>query len=284
MSGLRGPAAYLFLLPAMLFLGLFALVPTLQIGWTSLQHAAIVRPGGFAGAENYLRLAADPDFWWAFANSLLMVAVTPVLMVLSLSLALLVRDLGRAGKGFRAALFLPVVTPVVIAGIIWRWIFAEDNGLMNHLLGLAHLPALPWLTVYPVNLVAVMLVVIWRGLGYYMLIFLAGLAAVPREVEEAAMLDGAGRVQTALHVLVPMLRPTLTLVFVVSATAAIRTFTEIYVMMPGAPASNKTLVAHLYHQAFERFDFGAGSAVAVVVFLATLAFSLVNVRLLEGRT
>jgi len=280
---MRGHAAYLFLLPAALFLGLFALVPTAQIVWYSLQHYSIFRPGAFAGAANYLRLAADPVFWSTFVNSLLMVLVTPVLMVLSLALALLVRDLGRGSKFFRAALFLPVVTPVVIAGIVWRWIFAEDNGLMNHLLALAGLPFVPWLTVYPVNLAAVMIVTLWRGVGYYMMIFLAGLAAIPREVEEAGTIDGAGPLQQAVHILVPMLRPTLTLVFVVSATAAVRTFTEVYVLIPGAPASNKTLVSHLYLQAFERFDFGAGSAVAVVVLLLTLAFSYVNVRLMEGK-
>lgn len=280
---MKSAAAYLFVFPALLFLLLFALAPMAQILFYSLSRYSVFQPSEYAGLVNFQRLMGDPSFWWTLGNSLMLILVTPVLILVSLSLALSVRHLVSAGKFLRALYFLPVVTPIVIVGIIWRWIFAEDTGLANYFAGLFGFPQIPWLTVYPVNMLGIMIVTVWRGAGYYMMIFLAGLAAIPREVEEASVLDGASRLQQACYILVPLLKPTLTFVFVISATAAIKTFTEIYIMIPGAPMANKTLVAYLYQQAFERFDLGYGSAIAVVVFLLTLGFSYINVRLLEGR-
>lgn len=278
---MKGYAAYLFCLPALLFLAVFAALPMMQIMYFSLLEYSVFDGGRFIGWENFYRLAGDANFWWMLTNSLLFVLVSPVMIVLSLALALIVRKAGRVSGLYRAGLFIPVVTPVVIAGIIWRWIFSEDTGLLNYLLSLAGMGEVFWLTEYPTNLVSVALVTLWRGAGYYMMIFLAGLAALPDEVEEASLLDGANVFQQAVYILVPLLRPTITFVFVVSATAAIRLFTELYILIPGTPLMNKTLVSYLYVLAFERFDLGYGSAVAVVIFLLTFGFSMVQVRLME---
>ncbi len=280
-GGMRGYAAYLFCLPALLFLAAFAAFPMLQIVYYSVLEYSVFDPGRFSGFENYRNLASDVNFWWVLLNSLLFVLVSPVMIVVSLSLALLVRRAGRLSGMYRAGLFLPVVTPIVIAGIIWRWMFTEDTGLLNYLLSLAGMEGVFWLTEYPTNLVSVAIVTLWRGAGYYMMIFLAGLAALPDEVEEASLLDGANVFQQAVYILVPLLRPTITFVFVVSATAAIRLFTELYILIPGTPLTNKTLVSYLYIQAFERFDLGYGSAIAVVIFLLTFGFSVVQVRYME---
>jgi putative chitobiose transport system permease protein len=271
----------MFILPALIFLLLFIFLPTVQIFYYSTLHYNVFQPSTFAGWANVSRLLSDSDFWWTFANSLLFMLVTPVMMVVSLSLALMVRQLRRGQKLFRTMFFLPVVTPVVIAGIIWRWIFAEDTGVLNYLLSLVGIQPIHWLTEYPTNIVSVMLVTLWRGAGYYMVIFLAGLAVLPCEVEEASLLDGAGPVRQAVYILIPLLRPTITFVFVISATAAIKLFTEIYILIPGQATANKTLVTYLYSQAFEQFDIGYGSTIAVVVFALTLTFSFMQIRLME---
>lgn len=272
---------YLFAAPAFLVLGYFSILPMLQTAYYSTLEYSFFGPHRFIGAANYVRLFTDPHFWATLLNSLLFLSVTPVLMVVSLTLALSVRNLLRGARIVRLMLFLPVVTPVVIAGIVWRWIFTEETGLLNHLLSLASVGPVRWLTEFPTNLVSAMLVTVWRGMGYYMMLFLAGLALVPREVEEAGILDGATPLQQVWHVLLPMLRPTLLFVAVVSSSAAMKVFTEQYILIPGAPLDNKALVSFLYRHAFERFDFGYGSAAGMVLFGMTLLFSYTQVRLMD---
>jgi putative chitobiose transport system permease protein len=264
-----------FLTPVLLLLGIFAFLPMGQVAVYSLQKISLLGSSEFIGLENYRRLFADSTFWWTLLNSALYIVVTPVLMVLSLSLAMILREELRAKNFFRTLYFLPVVTPVVIAGIAWRWIFNEDVGILNYLLsaiGITHLK-IHWLTEYPLNIVSAMAVTVWRGLGYYMVIFLAGLTAIPKEIDEASVLDGATWWQKTLFITVPMLRPTLSLVFIISSISAIKVFTEIYTLMPGAPMANKTLVLYMYREAFERFDLGFASAAGVILFLVTLGFS-----------
>lgn len=273
--------AYLFLLPAILFLAIFYMLPALQVLYFSLLNYNVFGESSFAGLTNYSKLLGDSNFWYALLNSGIFILVTPILMFASLMLALLVRETSTTTKFFRSIYFLPVVTPIVIVGIIWRYIFSEDIGLMNYLISLFSFSPIPWLTEYPTNLISIMIVIIWRGFGYYMMIFLAGLAVIPKELEEASRIDGANRFQRVYHVMIPMLKPTLILIFVLSSTAAIKIFTELYIMIPGTPDSNKTLVYFMYKQAFENFDFGYGSAVGVVIFILTMGFSYINIKLME---
>jgi putative chitobiose transport system permease protein len=277
----RKLAPYLFVLPALALLVVFVLVPMAQVLWYSLLRYSFFGPHEFVGFDNYARLLGDSDFWWTLLNSALCVLVTPALMVVSLVLALNVRERMRRAAALRLVFFLPVVTPIVVVGIIWRWILAEETGLANYLLSLISIGPVPWLTEYPVNILSVLILTLWRGFGYYMMLFLAGLALLPREVEEAGMLDGAGPVARVWHILLPALTPTLLFMAVVSASSAIKIFTEVYVLIPGVPMSNKTLVALLYRESFERFDFGYGSAIAVVLFALTFALSYANIRIME---
>ncbi len=278
---MKSGKAYYFLLPALLFLGAFSLLPTLQVFYYSFLKYNAFGKSVFIGFDNYAKLFSDSNFWWAVLNSLIFILITPVLMIISLLLALMIRKPNNKIKFLRSVYFLPVVTPVVIVGIIWRWIFAEDTGLMNYLLSLISAPQISWLTRYPQNLGSIMIVTIWRGFGYYLMIFLAGIAVIPKELEEASRLDGANKFQQIYHIILPSLKPTLILVFVLSSTAAIKIFTELYIMIPGTPDSNKTLVYYLYKHAFEQFDFGFGSAVGIIIFLLTLGFSYTNIRLME---
>lgn len=275
--------AYLFLfLPAAL-LGAFAFYPMVGVFILSLRHYNPLTGGDFVGAANYARLFADPNFWWSLLNSVIYLAVTPILIILSLGVAMILRERLKGRDFFRTLYFVPVVTPIVIIGITWRWIFHEDLGLLNYILVESGIVThkVHWLTSYPLNLLSTMVVTIWRGIGYYMIIFLAGLTMIPTELEEAAILDGASWLKRTIHVTVPLLKPTIVTVFILSSIAAVKVFTEIYVILPGAPSSNKTLVAYMYQTAFEQFDMGYASAIGVLLFLFTLVFSYFNMRLLE---
>ena len=280
---MRRTIPYLFLLPALTFLALFVLIPMLQVLVTSTLAYSFFGEHEFIGLTNYARLFADSDFWWTLFNSLLCVLVTPALMIVSLVLALSMRDRVRRASSLRLLFFLPVVTPIVVVGIMWRWIFTEETGLLNYLLSLAGSARVPWLTHYPTNIMSVLILTLWRGFGYYMMLFLGGLALLPKEMEEAARLDGTTPFQQTVHIILPNLKPTILFMAVISASSAIKIFTEVYILIPGVPMSNKTLVALLFRQAFERFDFGYGSALAVVLFAVTFAFSYASIRLLEQR-
>jgi putative chitobiose transport system permease protein len=272
---------YFFLAPALALLGFFVIIPMGQVFYFSLLQYSFFTEHRFVGMDNYLRLAGDPNFWWTLFNSFVFTLVTPVLMFISLVLALAVRNLIRSAGVVRLILFLPVITPIVVVGIMWRWIFTEETGMVNYLLSLISVDRIRWLTEYPTNIAGTMILTIWRGMGYYMMLFLAGLAIIPREIEEASVLDGINYRQQVWHIILPMLKPTLLFILVVSSTSAIKIFTELYILIPGAPVANKSLVSFLYLQAFERFDFGYGSAIGMVLFVITLTFSYVNVRLLE---
>jgi putative chitobiose transport system permease protein len=274
---------YLFVGPALLLLLLFIIVPMLEVVWFSLLNYSFFGPNEFIGLDNYRRLLTDRNFWWTLFNSLLYVSVTPVLIVVSLIVALSIRNSVRSAKVIRLLFFLPVITPVIVVGIMWKWIFTEESGVLNYLLSLFGIGNVPWLTRYPTNMVSVMILTVWRGFGYYMMIILAGLALIPKEIEEAGELDGAGPFQQVIHIILPNLKPTLLFIFVVSSSSAIKLFTELYVLIPGVPMDNKTLVAYLYRQSFERFDFGYGSAIAVVLFVITSFLSYANIRMMERR-
>lgn len=275
---------YLFLLPAMFFLLLFSIVPMLEVVWFSLLNYSFFGPHEFIGAENYRRLLSDANFWHTLMNSLLYVLVTPVLIVVSLVVALSVRDAVRSASLLRLFFFLPVITPIIVVGIMWKWIFTEETGVMNYLLSLAGIGPVAWLTDHPTNMVSVMILTVWRGFGYYMMVILAGLMLIPKEIEEAGVLDGATPFIQVVHIILPNLRPTLLFIFVVSSASAVKLFTELYVLIPGVPMNNKTLVAFLYRQSFERFDFGYGSAIAVVLFLLTAGLSYASIRMMEERS
>ena len=282
-AGLGGPGLwpYVFLAPALVFLATFVFYPALRILWLSFQDYSFVTDAVWIGLENYARLFADEAFRYALLNSFVYLLVTPVLVVLSLGVAFLLDSGVRGVTFFRSLYFLPVVTPMIVVGILWGWLLNEDVGLVNYAATALGLGKIPWLTEYPLNLLSVMGVTAWKGLGYFAVIFLAGLAGVPKELEEAAALDGAGAWQRLWHVKLPTLRPQIALVSVISSISALKVFDELYVMIPGAPVAEKTLVPLIYQTAFLDFRLGYASAISVVLFAVTLAFSLVNLRLWE---
>lgn len=271
----------LAILPGLIFITIFSLVPTFLSFTVSLFKINFFEASRFVGLKNFVKLFSDKYFYQSLLNSLIYLFVTPILAFISLSLAILIKELSSKQQLLKTIYFIPVVTPVVISGIVWRYIFNEDSGLLNYVLTSFFNQKIHWLSSYPENIISVMILTIWRGFGYYLIIFFAGLMSISKEIEEAATLDGAGFFRKMFYIIIPQLKPTLTLVFILSGTAAIKLFTEIYILIPGAPLSHKTIVYYLYYQAFEKFDLSYGSTIGIFVFLMTLGFSYINIKLLE---
>jgi len=273
--------AYGFLAPALLILALVTFFPVLQAIYLSFTSYDILNSPRWVGGANFQRLWADPLFWKVLGNTLIyLVGVVPALVILPLILAVLLnRNLPGLG-GFRVLYYIPVIIPMVVAGVTWKWVYGE-NGLLNGLLRTAQgvEAGIPWLTSEG-SLFAVMLVTIWKGLGYYMVIYLAGLQGIPKQLYEAAALDGSDGWRKHWHITIPLMRPYILLVGVLSAISAMKVFEEIYVMTRGGPInSSKTIVYYLYEKAFTNLELGYASAVGVVLFGLLLVFSILNARL-----
>jgi putative chitobiose transport system permease protein len=276
---------YLFLLPALILLGVFVFYPIGAVIYYSLTDYDIVRPPVFIGLDNFVRLLDDDTFKLALLHSFVYLIVTPILIVLSIILAIVVNRKLRGIHIYRALYFVPAVSGSIAIGLSWRWLF-DRSGVINSILqtwGLIDEP-IQWLATPSLVLPMAMLLTIWAGVGYYSVIFLAGLQNVPEELYDAARIDGASDFQKHRHVSIPALRPQIVFVAVISSLAALKVFDEIYVLTNrtgGVLDSGVTMVFYLWEQAFERSNAGYASAIAIVLLLVTLGFSIINVRLLE---
>lgn len=274
---------YLFLCPALVLLAVFTFYPVVFGTALSLFDYNVISPPRFVGFAQFRALWGDRYFWTALGNSLKYVAVVPVLQISAIVLALWVRRPLRGIAWFRAAYYLPAVTSVVVAGLVWRWLY-DEAGVLNYMLlrtGIVHAPV-HWLSNPSIALYAVMAVTWWKGLGYYMVIYLAGLEAIPPEYAEAAAIDGAGPVARLVRVTIPLLRPSILLASTLSAIAALRVFEEVYVMTGGGPVyATYTVFYYMFDQAFGSLRLGYAAAVGVVLAAVTIVLSVINFRLLR---
>jgi putative chitobiose transport system permease protein len=277
---------YLFLAPALLVIAVFVLYPIGAVVYYSFTDYDIVRPPQWIGLANYQKLVKDATFWLALRHSLVYLIVTPTLICLSILLAIIVnRDL-RGMHIFRALFYLPAVSGSIAVGITWRWLFDTQGGLLNGVLiwlGLLKEP-IQWLSEAALTLPIAMLLTIWMGVGYYMVIFLAGLQNIREELYDAAVIDGCNNWQKHLYVSLPGLRPQIVFVAVISSLAALKVFEEIYVLTlrsGGVLDSGVTMVFLLWREAFRLSHAGYASAIALALLVVTMAFSIVNIRLQE---
>ncbi|MDJ1177163.1 carbohydrate ABC transporter permease [Roseofilum capinflatum] len=272
---------YLFLLPALSILSLTVFWPALQAIYLSLfNYDLIGQQTQWIGLKNFQRLGSDRLFWQTLSNTLLyLLCVVPLLVILPLGLAILVNRKIKGISGFRAAFYTPVIISMVVAGIAWRWLYAE-NGLFNQTLTYLHLPTIPWLTSPQWAIYSVMVVTIWKGLGYYMVIYLAGLQGIPQELYEAAAIDGSDGIIKHWDITLPLMKPYLFLVAVISAISATKVFEEVYIMTQGGPRnSSKTLVYYVYEQAFQKLEISYACTIGLVLFLVIMGLSIVNLKL-----
>jgi putative chitobiose transport system permease protein len=281
----RAITPYTVLAPALVLLGIFVLYPIIAVTWYSFTDYDIATPPIFIGLDNYTKLLDDETFRLAIVHSFVYLLVTPILIVLSIMLAIVVNRKLKGIHIFRALYFVPAISGSIAIGLAWRWLF-ERNGLLNSVLvsmGVIDTPV-QWLATPSLVLPIAMLLTIWAGVGYYSVIFLAGLQNIPEELYDAARIDGCNDVQKHWYISIPGLRPQIIFVFVISSLAALKVFDEIYVLTArtgGILDSGVTMVFYLWRQAFQLHHAGYASAIAIVLLAITLVFSVVNVRILE---
>lgn len=279
---------YLFLGPALLAIAVFVLYPIGAVIYYSFTDYSIVTPPVWIGLKNYQALVQDPIFWQALWHSLIYLIVTPILIFLCILLAIVVNRRLPGIYAFRALYYIPVISGSIAVGIAWR-LLLDTNGLLNSALlslGVLREP-IQWLAEPAYTLPIAMLLTIWLGLGYYMMIFLAGLQNIPEELYDAAVMDGCNGWQKHWYVSLPGVRPQVTFVAVISSLAALQVFNEVYILTGGLGGilnSGVTIVFYLWRQAFRLQHAGYASAVALVLLVITLAFSIMNIRLLERGT
>lgn len=279
---------YLFLGPALVLLGIFVVYPIIAVAFYSFTDYDIVRPPVWVGLDNFQRLFEDETFWLALTHSFVYLLVTPIIIALSIALAIAVNRRLRGIQIYRALYFVPAVSGSIAIGLSWRWLF-DRTGFVNGLLqsvGVIHQPV-EWLATPSLVLPIAMLLTIWAGFGYYAVIFLAGLQNIPDELYDAARIDGCSDFQKHRYVSIPGLRPQIVFVGVISSLAALKVFDEIFVLTNqtgGILSSGTTMVFYLWQQAFKFSHAGYASAIAIVLLAVTLVFSIGNVRLLERRT
>ena len=275
---------YLFLLPAIAFLGLTSFLPVLQAIYLSFTNYDFVSSPTFNGWQNYINLWRDRTFWKVLSNTLVYLSfVVPSLVILPLVLAILVNQKLRSIKFFRAVYYFPVIVSVVVAGIAWKWVYAE-NGILNYFLSIITFQSVkvPWLTDPRTAIFAIIAVVIWRGVGYYMVIYLAGLQAIPVDLYEAAAIDGSDGWQKHVDITIPLMQPYIILVSIISSISAMKIFEEVYIMSQGGPAnSTKTVVYYLYDKGFTSLEMGYASAIGVFLFLIIFTISILTFKFIN---
>jgi putative chitobiose transport system permease protein len=279
---------YLFLTPALLLIAVFILYPIFAVVYYSFTDYSIVTPPVWVGLRNFQQLWHDEVFWQALKNSFIYLLVTPTLIFLCILLAIIVNRKLPGINAFRALYYIPVISGSVAVGISWR-LMLDTNGLLNALLlsiGFIREP-IQWLAEPAYSLPIAMLLTTWMGLGYYMMVFLAGLQNISEELYDAAVIDGCNNWQKHWFVSLPGLRPQITFVAVISSLAALEVFNEVFILygsLGGILNSAVTMVFYLWRQAFKLHHAGMASAIAMVLLVITLVFSIINIRALDRGT
>jgi putative chitobiose transport system permease protein len=275
---------YLFLAPALLLLIISVFWPALQAFRLSFMEYGydITQPPTWIGLDNFEKLIHDKIFWKTLKNTVLyLLCVVPILAIAPLLLAILVNQKIRGIHWFRVAYYTPVVVSMVVAGIAWEWLYAEQ-GLLNYLVSAVARSdiRIPWLTSPDWALFSVMAVTVWKGLGYYMVIYLAGLQGLSADLYEAAAIDGSDGWRKHWDITLPLMKPYLFLVSVISAIAATKVFEEVFVMTQGGPRNaSKTVVYYVYSAAFDDLDMGYACTIGLALFLIILALSFIRLAL-----
>jgi multiple sugar transport system permease protein len=280
-------AAWLFVTPALIILGLFFLLPVVAALFLSvtdydLYALADIRNLRFVALQNYWSLLQRPLFWSALGHTVYFVMVgVPLSLIASLGAAMLLNSpLARFKPFFRTALFAPVVTTVVAVAVIWRYLFNTKYGLINYVLDSIGMPTVDWLGDPHWAMPTIILFAVWKNFGYNMIIFMAGLQAIPGDLYEAARIDGASAIAQFRHITLPMLKPTMVMVGILTVSGYFQLFAEPYVMTEGGPLQSTTSVLYLmYEEGFKWWNLGSASAVAFILFVIMFVVTAAMLRL-----
>jgi len=282
-SNIRGGwSRYLYVLPGLLLYVIFVLLPLLGAFALSLTRWSGVGPIHFNGLTNYANAFHDGMVGTAFEHTLIYSAGTTVgKLAIGLGLALLADKGTRMLAAYRTILFIPALMSFVAVGILWSWLYNPEIGLVDHVISLfgVNTYSLTWLGSPHQALAALMIVEVWKWAGYTMVIFLAGLQTIPRELPEAARVDGASRFGVFRHVTWPLLRPITVINLIIAVAGSLNVFDLVYVMTSGGPFNaTQTVMTYVYQQAFSDYNFGYAAAIAVLLFILVTVVTLVCLR------
>jgi multiple sugar transport system permease protein len=279
-------SAYLFIAPGLIHFAIFTVFAVGFAFYISFHQWNIIKPDKpFVGLENYLRLFEDPRFLRAVTNTFTFMLGIPLGLASGLSVALLLNTKVRGQAIYRTLFYLPVVTPLVVSSIIWKWVYQGDYGLLNYyLLKLGIIDQkIVWLADPDLALPALIIMMIWSGTGGTMVIYLAGLQSIPEEMYDSAKVDGANALQRLFYITIPLLRPTTFFLLVTSVIGTFQIFTEVYIMTNGGPLNRTTTVGYyLYTKAFRELNMGYATAMAFVLFAMIFVFTLIQWKYTRG--
>lgn len=276
---------YLFILPALILLGVFFFFPFFETFIISLKdYSSDIYNPVWAGLSNYSLLLNSKEFYLTLFNTFIfLLMVVPFLAVFPLIVAIFINQKIRGISVYKVIIYLPVVVSIVVVAIAFKWLYAQE-GILNYFLQLTGLDSIGWLTDTKFAMFSVALVTIYKGIGYYMMIYLSALIGVPKDLYEAAEVDGANELNKHLTVTIPHLMPVIALVVTVSSISALKVFAEIYVMTKGGPLnSTKTIVYYIYERAFENLDLSMASCASVILLIVILVFSIINITFFENK-
>ncbi|NIM04631.1 MAG: ABC transporter permease subunit [Armatimonadetes bacterium] len=282
-------SGYLFILPAAAIFSIFVALPVLFTFYISFHDWPLLAAPGqqppYVGLDNYRRVLTDEEFRRSFINTVYYVVGTvPATLIIALMLALLLNTGLRGITWYRTAFFTPVVTAGVAVGLLWRWVFNTDYGLLNYGLKAIGLPTAAWLDSVHLAMPAIIIASVWKGVGWGMVIFLAGLQGIPEHLYEAARLDGASGWKQFRHITVPLLFPAIFFVLIMSIIGSFQVFDLVYVMTGGGPLhATDVIIFYLYQFAFQRFQLGYAAAVSYVLFAVIFLVTLAQMRVFGRR-
>ncbi|MFD6176754.1 MULTISPECIES: carbohydrate ABC transporter permease [unclassified Isoptericola] len=280
----RRRAGMLMLAPAVLHALIWIGIPMVAAFVLSFTNYDVLTPPKFNGIENYVDALTDPVFRRGMLNTLVYAFFTvPVAMGIALLIALMLDTQLRARALFRTAVFIPQVTATIAVALVWLWIYDPRNGLLNAVLAFFGIPAQNWLSSTTWAMPAIIVVGIWQGIGLKMLIYLAALQSLPKDVYEAASVDGASKTRQFFSITLPLLKPATFFVFVTSVISAFQAFDLIYILTDGGPANTTTMMTYeIYKSAFREFRLGYACAQSIILFVFLLLLTLANRRLNGG--
>jgi multiple sugar transport system permease protein len=288
LSRRRSIMGFLFVSPAVIFTLIFFIFPLIMTFWMSLHNWPLLGTPKFLGLGNYITLIQDDQFWsslWFTTRYTLL--VTPPIFILAFILALLV-NMPFAGIGFfRTSYFLPVVIGLGVSSLLWVWLLNDRVGIINGVLmdlGLVQRPIV-WLADRNLSLAAIIIMVVWKTVGFTMILLLAGMQAIPNELYHAAMVDGASAWGRLVHIMLPLLRRTFALALILSVIGSYLAFDQFYIMTRGGPQNQTiTVVYWIFNNSFTYFKMGYGASLSLVLLVVLVALSLIQLRILRDDT
>lgn len=277
-------APYLFILPNTIIFLIFVIVPSIYgIIYSFTDFDGLSKPN-FVGLGNYINILSNPDFWSVFERTLIyVILVVPLIYLFSLLIAMLLSKEFKFKGLFRAVIYWPSMISFIIIGLTWKWIFSESGGILNYILVLLKLHPVEWFT-NPINAnITIILATLWSRIGFYMVIFIAGLKNIPKNYYEAASIDGANKFQMFRNITLPLLKPTSFLVIILAMIEAFKAYPLVLSLTDGGPGNATTyIVQYIYQFGFQKSELGYASAMSVILFLILGILIIIQYKFSKG--